>query len=101
MAKSSVPTSKPLSLLEFFQQSYTDRLAEEQLAEVQQIQSNWDVSISKTKASIARAKRNLSDALRTGNLDLIIDAKNQLSAYESGLAVALEYYPQLFPTVAE
>ena len=51
-----------------------------------------------TKASIAKAKQRLNQAIRNADLQEIVNAKNELAGYESGLEVALEYFELLFPT---
>jgi hypothetical protein len=50
-----------------------------------------------TRASIAVANQNLNVAVRNADLQGIIRAKNELAGYESGLAVATEYFAVLFP----
>lgn len=65
--------------------------------QVQTRKSQWEIDIATTKASIARANQRLTQAVRSANLQDIINAKNELAGYESGLEVAMEYFAQLFP----
>ena len=72
-------------------------LHEEQLLRVQLKKSDWEVSISKTVAAIAAVNQRLNNAIRQADLETIVRCKNELSAYESGLKVAQEYFAVLFP----
>lgn len=64
---------------------------------MQQKKSEWEVSISRTKADLARAQRNLKSALVHANLQDVINYTNLVRGLESGLAVATEAFAQLFP----
>ena len=100
MAKASTATATALSYLQSLQQSPADQLQEELLARVQEVKSNWEVSIAKTRASIARAKQALAQGYRTANLQEIVDQTNNVAALESGLAVAEKAFAVLFPAEA-
>jgi len=85
------------SFLEQLQSSKEDVLHEEQLLKVQLKKSDWEVSISRNVAAIARVNQQLNNAIRQADLETIIRCKNELAAYESGLKVAQEYFAVLFP----
>lgn len=86
-----------ISFLESLRKSPQEKLQEELLFAVQEVKSHWEVSISKTKASIARAERNLADAYAKADLQSIVDCTNEVRSLKEGLAIALEAFPILFP----
>lgn len=95
MAKKVTPTN--LSYLGFLQQSPTEQLQEELQYRVQEVKSSWEVNISKTRASLARAEQNLNNAYRNADLQAIISYTDQIESYTRGLDVALKAFAQLFP----
>lgn len=70
---------------------------EEQSYRVQEKKSNWEVSIARTRAELARAEQNLNVAMRSADLNAIISASNNIAALKSGLEVATAAFEQLFP----
>ena len=72
-------------------------MAAEQSYKVQEKKSNWEVSIARTKAELARAEQGLTVAMRTADLNAIISASNSIAALKSGLEVATAAFAQLFP----
>ena len=93
-------TSSNLSYLGFLQQSPTEQLQEELQYRVQEVKSSWEVNISKTRASLARAEQNLNNAYRSADLLAIINCTDQIESYTRGLDVAVKAFTQLFPVEA-
>lgn len=93
-------TVQNLSYAQYKAQSQSDLLLEELNYEVQAKKSEWEVSIARTKASLAQANRNLNNALRSADLNAIISAENSVASLASGLEVAEKYFAQLFPQEA-
>jgi len=90
-------TQSNLSYLGFLQQSPTDQLQEELSYRVQEVKSSWEVSISKTRASLARAEQNLNNAMRNADLQAIISYTDQIEGFVRALDIALKAFAQLFP----
>ena len=90
-------TTQNLTYLGYLQQSPQDRLQEELQSQVQEVKSSWEVNISKTKASLARAKKNLQDSYRTASIDGIIGATEQVEGFTRGLEIMEAAFAQLFP----
>lgn len=70
------------------------------LFRVQEKKSHWDISIAKSKAELARAKRNLADAYKHADIQGIIDYSNAVTSIENGLAIIEEAFVLLFPVEA-
>jgi hypothetical protein len=93
----AAPVAQNYSYAQYLLQSPSERLEEEVQYCVQQKKSEWEVSISKTRADLAKAKRNLNNALANANLQGVIDYTNTVRGLESGLEVATAAFSQLFP----
>ena len=85
------------SFLQSLQQSPQDKLQEELLYQVQEKKSSWEVSISKTKAELARAEKNLANAYAEADLQAIVDGTVLVRSLEEGLEIAQAAFPVLFP----
>lgn len=72
-------------------------LQEELLYQVQQKKSSWEVSIAQTRSFLAKAKKNLQQAMRSADLALVIQFHNEIKGYESGLEIATAAFAELFP----
>ena len=97
MAAKKVAQAATHSYLGYLQQSPQDRLQEELQSQVQEVKSLWEVNISKTRASLARAKKNLQDSYRTASITGIIEATEQVEGYTRGLQIMEEAFAVLFP----
>jgi hypothetical protein len=64
---------------------------------VQEVKSSWEVNISKTRASLARAEQNLNNAYRNADLQAIINYTDQIEGYTRALDIAIKAFTQLFP----
>ena len=73
------------SFLESLQQSPTDQLQEEFLFVVQAKKSEWEISIAKTKADLARAEKNLAGSYAQADLQGIIRYTSAVNNYKEGL----------------
>lgn len=85
------------SYLESLQQSPQDKLQAELLYQVQEKKSCWEVSISKSKAAIARAEKDLADAYANADLHAIVEGTALVQSLEMGLEIAQAAFPVLFP----
>ena len=88
---------KQLSYLGYLQQSTSDVIAEEQLFQVQEQKSHWEVSIAKTKSELAKAKRSLNTAFATASLEMIVSYTDRVESLERGLDIAQKAFAVLFP----
>lgn len=64
---------------------------------VQEKKSHWEVSIAKTKSSLARANQNLRNAYRSADLEGIVAHTNTVENLTAGLKTAEEAFAVLFP----
>ena len=87
------------SFLESLQQSPTEQLQEEFLFVVQEKKSEWEISIAKTKAELARAEKNLADSYAQADLQGIIRYTSLVNNYKEGLSIIQDAFPILFPAV--
>ena len=66
---------------------------------VQEKKSEWEISIAKTKADLARAEKNLAGSYAQADLQGIIRYTSAVNNYKEGLSIIQEAFPILFPTV--
>lgn len=101
MAKSNKTVAVTVSsYLQYLQQSPSDRLSEELSYAVTEKRANWEVSISRTKASLARANKSLQESYRNADLQQIIDCTNTVKSYTEALEIAEAAFAILFPVEA-
>lgn len=64
---------------------------------IQEKKSEWEVNISKTRASLDRAKYNLSMAKRNADMNQIIAYTKDVRGFQQGLEILEEVFAELFP----